>query len=106
MAVTKKQSKQAASENTSSVKKGNKDNSKKATAKDNKKNVQAKNRKNKLSTLKSHLMGVWNELKKVHWPNRKETLIYTSVVVVTVVVVSAMLWVFDLILSTILRFIY
>ncbi|MCF8012124.1 MAG: preprotein translocase subunit SecE [Clostridiales bacterium] len=51
-------------------------------------------------------MGVWNELKKVHWPNRKETLIYTSVVVVTVVVVSAMLWVFDLILSTILRFIY
>lgn len=36
-----------------------------------------------------------NELKKVHWPNKKELITYTGVVLVSVAVVSAMIWVVD-----------
>ena len=36
-----------------------------------------------------------NELKKVHWPTKKELITYTNVVLVTVVVVAALIWVVD-----------
>ena len=36
-----------------------------------------------------------NELKKVHWPNKKELVTYTGVVLASVVVVAAMIWVVD-----------
>lgn len=36
-----------------------------------------------------------NELKKVHWPNKKELITYTGVVLASVAVVSAMIWVVD-----------
>ncbi|NLW60600.1 MAG: preprotein translocase subunit SecE [Firmicutes bacterium] len=43
------------------------------------------------------------ELKKVAWPNRKETSTYTTVVLVTVAVVALIIFFFDSILSLILR---
>jgi len=55
--------------------------------------------------VQSFFRGVGNELKKVHWPTRNQTVIYTGVVVVSVVVVAALLFVVDQILSLILRFI-
>ncbi|HHU52415.1 MAG TPA: preprotein translocase subunit SecE [Firmicutes bacterium] len=39
------------------------------------------------------------ELKKVSWPNRRETTTYTIVVIVTVLVLGLLVGVFDLILS-------
>ncbi|NPV71753.1 MAG: preprotein translocase subunit SecE [Firmicutes bacterium] len=43
-----------------------------------------------------------SELKKVLWPSRKETIVFTSVVVLMVVVVSGVMWVMDAVFSTIL----
>ncbi|GAW92108.1 preprotein translocase subunit SecE [Calderihabitans maritimus] len=46
--------------------------------------------------------GVWNELKKVHWPRRSELVTYTSVVIVSVFIVALVIWVVDSIFSTLL----
>lgn len=46
--------------------------------------------------------GVWHELKKVHWPTRREVTIYTGVVLVSVMLIGVILMVADLILSQIL----
>lgn len=43
------------------------------------------------------------ELRKVSWPNRKELVSYTGIVFVSVVVVSAMIWVIDSVFTEILR---
>jgi len=51
------------------------------------------------SRLKTFLKNAWHELKKVHWPNKKELWAYTGVVIVTVVIVAAMIFVFDSALS-------
>ncbi|MGO0058729.1 preprotein translocase subunit SecE [Brevibacillus fluminis] len=39
---------------------------------------------------------VWSELKKVRWPNRKELINYTSVVLITVVLLAVYFFVIDL----------
>lgn len=46
-----------------------------------------------------------NELKKVHWPNRKELTTYSIVVVISVLFVSGIIWIFDSVLSLIMGFI-
>jgi preprotein translocase subunit SecE len=48
------------------------------------------------------LRGVWSELKKVHWPNKKEIATYTTVVVVSVFIVALMIWIVDSIFSFLL----
>lgn len=55
-----------------------------------------------IASAKRFLEGVVQELKKVHWPGRREVVIYTAVVFVAVVLVGAILWIFDLILGQIL----
>ncbi len=55
--------------------------------------------------FKAFFKGVWAELKKVYWPARKKVIIYTGVVIITVVVVSAILSVFDLGLSSVMKLI-
>lgn len=42
----------------------------------------------------------WQELKKVHWPSRKETYTATAVVILVVVVFSIFLAIVDLGLTT------
>lgn len=42
-----------------------------------------------------------NELKKVHWPTKKELITYTNVVLVTVVVIAAMIWLVDSVVGAI-----
>ncbi len=37
----------------------------------------------------------YSELKKVHWPNRQEVFTYTGVVLVTVTIITALIWVID-----------
>lgn len=108
MAVTKKKE----AKNAAPAKKGGKGNEKQATSgkqlakKDSKKDIQARKKPGKLSAARSYFTGVLNELKKVHWPNRRETTIYTSVVLVAVGIVAVLIWVFDLLLSNILQLIF
>jgi len=42
-----------------------------------------------------YFSGVLNELKKVHWPNRRQLLTYTGVVFFAVAIVSIMMWIVD-----------
>jgi preprotein translocase subunit SecE len=45
-------------------------------------------KKSMVDRIKAFFRGVWSELKKVHWPDRKQLITYTSVVVVFVLAVS------------------
>jgi preprotein translocase subunit SecE len=45
--------------------------------------------------IKKLYRGVISELKRVHWPNRKEIIAYTSIVLVSVVIVGLVIWLFD-----------
>lgn len=48
----------------------------------------------------------WSELKKVRWPNRKEMVSYTLVVITTVTIIGIFFAVIDLGLSAMIRFIF
>ena len=50
-----------------------------------------------------YFRSVWTEVKKVHWPTRQETTVYTGVVFLTVIIVGLIIWVFDSILSFLLN---
>lgn len=54
--------------------------------------------------VQSFFRGVVNELKKVHWPTRNQTAVYTGVVLVSVIVISVLIFIVDQILSLILKF--
>jgi len=64
---------------------------------------QAEKKPGLMERLKKYARGSWNELKKVHWPNKSELTTYTSVVLIAVVIVSAMIWVVDSALSFVLE---
>lgn len=49
--------------------------------------------------MKNFFRSVWAELKNVHWPTRKQVLIYTGVVLLTIAVMMVMLWIVDSLLS-------
>ena len=49
------------------------------------------------------LQEVWAELKKVHWPSRKETYAATAVVIVVVGIVALFLGTVDFALSQIIQ---
>jgi len=77
---------------------------KKDPKKDPKKEAPAVKKKPREGLVKSSrrfFEGVWHELKKVHWPTRREVIIYTGVVLVAVLLVGLILWIFDLLLSQI-----
>lgn len=63
--------------------------------------VKKKTREGLVKASRRYFEGVWHELKKVHWPTRREVIIYTGVVLVAVLLVGAILWIFDLILGQI-----
>jgi len=71
--------------------------------KDSSKVVVRKDKVNRLEQVKKFFRGALGELKKVHWLNSREVVIYTSVVLVAVVIVGCMIWLFDSILSLVLR---
>ena len=60
---------------------------------------------NRLDQVKKYFRGVYTELKKVHWPTRQEVLTYTGVVVVAVIIVGALIWVFDGLMSRVIQLI-
>ena len=46
---------------------------------------------------------VWNELKKVHWPDRIQLLTYTGVVLVSVGIIAFLIWIVDSSLSYVMN---
>lgn len=42
---------------------------------------------------------VWNELRKVVWPTRKQAMIFTGVVLLSVVAMAIMIWIVDTLLQ-------
>lgn len=55
--------------------------------------------------IKKLYRGVTGELKKVHWPNRKELIAYTSIVLVSVFLVGTVIWIVDLGVSAVMNLI-
>ncbi len=53
--------------------------------------------------IRDYMIGVYNELKKVHWPDRKALVAYTAVVLFAVALVSGMMFVLDQILGFLLE---
>jgi preprotein translocase subunit SecE len=53
--------------------------------------------------LKRYLRGVVSEVKKVHWLGSREVVIYTIVVLVTVLFVGSLIWIFDSLLTMVLK---
>jgi len=58
---------------------------------------------NKIEELKKFFNGTKSELRKVHWPDRRQVITYTSVVLVTVALMSVLIWVADMGLSALLQ---
>ena len=54
--------------------------------------------------LKKFFKGAWSELKKVHWPNRREIISFTSVVLVAVTIVAILIFAVDSLLSKTLEY--
>ena len=53
----------------------------------------------KRGRIASFFKNVWNELKKVHWPTRKQVINYTGVVIAAVLLMAVVLSVFDWVIS-------
>ena len=45
-----------------------------------------------------------NELKKVHWPTKKELFTYTNVVLSVVVIMAVLIWVVDAVVGNVFGF--
>jgi preprotein translocase subunit SecE len=54
--------------------------------------------------IKRSFRNIIAELKKVNWPNRKELTTYTIVVIITVIVVSLIIFLWDTILTFLFKF--
>lgn len=65
-----------------------------------KKQVTAKER---IDNIKEYFISVYNELKKVHWPDRRQMIAYTGVVLFAVTLVALIIWLFDKGLSFLLQ---
>lgn len=65
-------------------------------------NTKSVSTKDKMST---YFRGVRSELKKVIWPDRKELMNYTGVVIFISVLVAVIVYILDLVLGGVLSFI-
>lgn len=60
----------------------------------------AKKKKEKFFVrVKNFLKSVWAELKKVHWPTKKQVIQYTGIVLATIFVIGVAIFVVDLVLA-------
>ncbi|NLB18895.1 MAG: preprotein translocase subunit SecE [Syntrophomonadaceae bacterium] len=53
-------------------------------------------------SIRDYLTSVYNELKKVHWPDRRTLVAYTIVVLIAVAIISGLLYLYDVILGLLL----
>jgi len=52
-----------------------------------------------MNRITQYLREVRAELRKVAWPGRRQVIVYTSIVVGSVIFISSLMWVVDSILS-------
>lgn len=60
---------------------------------------------NNMKRLTKHFKEVRLELKKVHWPNRREISLFTTVVLAAIFFVGLFFWVLDVGFTGVLRLI-
>jgi preprotein translocase subunit SecE len=65
--------------------------------------VAPENKVSFFNKMRAFFSAIISELKKVHWPNRKQMMIYTGVVFFAVVFSAGLIWVFDLGISWVLE---
>jgi len=65
----------------------------------------AQNSKKKGGGIKGFFKGVFAELKKVHWPTRKQLITYTGVVIFAVLIMAVVISAFDWIITGLLSLI-
>ena len=53
--------------------------------------------------VKGFFKGVWSELKKVHWPSKKELATFTGVVLVACAAVALVISAFDWVISSLMN---
>ncbi|MBS4008585.1 MAG: preprotein translocase subunit SecE [Clostridium sp.] len=58
-----------------------------------------------VKALTKHLKDVRQELRKVHWPNRRELTLFTSVVLMAIFFIGVFFWILDSGFAGILRII-
>ncbi|MCE9628431.1 MAG: preprotein translocase subunit SecE [Candidatus Vogelbacteria bacterium] len=56
-----------------------------------------------MSWLSEYIKGTRSELRHVNWPTRRDTVIFTVVVIITSILAGAYLGLFDFIFNLILR---
>lgn len=62
--------------------------------------------KDRYENVKGYFISVYNELKKVHWPGRRQMIAYTGVVLFAVALVALIIWLFDTGLSYLLELLF
>ncbi|MBR2783802.1 MAG: preprotein translocase subunit SecE [Firmicutes bacterium] len=53
--------------------------------------------------MKTFFKGVWSELKKVHWPEKKQIINYTGIVLATCLAFALVISLFDWVVSSLLN---
>jgi preprotein translocase subunit SecE len=48
-----------------------------------------------MKALTKHIKDVRQELRKVHWPNRRETTLFTSMVLMAIFFIGVFFWILD-----------
>ena len=62
--------------------------------------------KERFENTKEYFISVYNELKKVHWPDRRQMIAYTGVVIFAVALVAVIIYLFDTGLSYLLQILF
>ena len=60
-------------------------------------------RKRQTGRLKGFFKGVFSELKKVHWPDKKQIINYTGIVLATCLAFAVVISLFDWVVSSLLN---
>ena len=60
-------------------------------------------RKKQTGRMKTFFKGVWSELKKVHWPDKKQIFNYTGIVLATCLAFALVISLFDWVVSSLLN---
>lgn len=58
-----------------------------------------------VTRTKRYFRSMVHEMKKVHWPSRRDAAVYTAVVVIACAFVSVLIWIMDLGIGSLLNLI-
>lgn len=58
-----------------------------------------------LTRIKRYFRNMVQEMKKVHWPSKRNIVVYTAVVVVACIFVATLIWIMDLVIGGLMNLI-